>query len=76
MQLDGGQGEHSASLQDVGHVLDALTEILTSVDPVALDRLVGGLEEKRKRCDALSEAHRELGYPGFADYEREILLRV
>jgi preprotein translocase subunit SecA len=34
------------------------------------------LEEKRKRCDALAEQHRELGYPSFADYEREILLRV
>jgi preprotein translocase subunit SecA len=41
-----------------------------------LERLVGVLEEKRKRCDALCEAHRELGYPSFADYEREILLRV
>jgi preprotein translocase subunit SecA len=41
-----------------------------------LERLVGELEEKRKRCDALSEAHQELGYPSFADYEREILLRV
>jgi preprotein translocase subunit SecA len=34
------------------------------------------LEEKRKRCDALAEQHRELGYPSFSDYEREILLRV
>jgi preprotein translocase subunit SecA len=34
------------------------------------------LEEKRKRCDTLAEQHRELGYPSFADYEREILLRV
>jgi preprotein translocase subunit SecA len=34
------------------------------------------LEEKRKRCDGLAEQHRELGYPSFADYEREILLRV
>jgi preprotein translocase subunit SecA len=41
-----------------------------------LERLIGVLEEKRKRCDTLSEAHRELGYPSFADYEREILLRV
>jgi preprotein translocase subunit SecA len=41
-----------------------------------LDRLMGVLEEKRKRCDALAEQHRELGYPTFGEYEREILLRV
>jgi preprotein translocase subunit SecA len=41
-----------------------------------LERLSGALEEKKKRCDALSEQHRELGYPSFSDYEREILLRV
>ena len=41
-----------------------------------LDRLVAVLEEKRKRCDALAEQHREHGYPSFGDYEREILLRV
>jgi preprotein translocase subunit SecA len=41
-----------------------------------LERLVGELEEKRKRCDTLSEENRELGYPSFGDYEREILLRV
>jgi preprotein translocase subunit SecA len=41
-----------------------------------LERLVGELEEKRKRCDTLAEEHREAGYPSFADYEREILLRV
>ncbi len=41
-----------------------------------LDRLVAVLEEKRKRCDALAEQHRELAYPSFSDYEREILLRV
>jgi preprotein translocase subunit SecA len=40
------------------------------------DRLMEVLEEKRKRCDALAEEHRELGYPAFAEYEREILLRV
>jgi len=40
------------------------------------DRLLAVLEEKCKRCDALAEQHRELGYPSFADYEREILLRV
>jgi preprotein translocase subunit SecA len=40
------------------------------------DHLLAVLEEKRKRCDALAEQHRELGYPSFADYEREILLRV
>jgi preprotein translocase subunit SecA len=40
------------------------------------ERLVALLEEKRKRCDALAEQHRELGYPSFSDYEREILLRV
>ena len=37
---------------------------------------MGVLEEKKKRCDALAEQHRELGYPSFSDYEREILLRV
>jgi preprotein translocase subunit SecA len=41
-----------------------------------LEKLLGVLEEKKKRCDALAEQHRELGYPAFADYEREILLRV
>jgi preprotein translocase subunit SecA len=40
------------------------------------DRLMGVLEEKRKRCDALAAEHRELGYPAFTEYEREILLRV
>jgi preprotein translocase subunit SecA len=40
------------------------------------ERLMAVLEEKRKRCDALAEQHRELGYPSFSDYEREILLRV
>jgi preprotein translocase subunit SecA len=41
-----------------------------------LEKLLGLLEEKKKRCDALAEQHRELGYPAFTDYEREILLRV
>jgi preprotein translocase subunit SecA len=41
-----------------------------------LEKLLGLLEEKKKRCDALAEQHRELGYPAFSDYEREILLRV
>jgi preprotein translocase subunit SecA len=40
------------------------------------ERLMAVLEEKRKRCDGLAEQHRELGYPSFSDYEREILLRV
>jgi preprotein translocase subunit SecA len=40
------------------------------------ERLGAVLEEKKKRCDALAEQHRELGYPAFSDYEREILLRV
>jgi len=41
-----------------------------------LEKLSGVLEEKKKRCDALAEQHRDLGYPAFSDYEREILLRV
>jgi preprotein translocase subunit SecA len=41
-----------------------------------LERLMGVLDEKKKRCDALAEQHREVGYPAFSDYEREILLRV
>jgi preprotein translocase subunit SecA len=41
-----------------------------------LEKLLGLFEEKKKRCDALAEQHRELGYPSFTDYEREILLRV
>ncbi len=41
-----------------------------------LEKLMGILEEKKKRCDALAEQHREAGYPAFSDYEREILLRV
>ena len=41
-----------------------------------LDRVMAVLDEKKKRCDALAEQHRELGYPSFSDYEREILLRV
>jgi len=41
-----------------------------------LDRLLGVLEEKRKRCDALAEAHRDIGYPPFADIERDILLSI
>jgi preprotein translocase subunit SecA len=41
-----------------------------------LATLLGALEEKRKRCDALAEQHAEIGYPRFADYEREVLLRV
>jgi preprotein translocase subunit SecA len=41
-----------------------------------LKRLLEALEEKRARCDALAKQHAELGYPRFADYEREVLLRV
>jgi preprotein translocase subunit SecA len=47
-----------------------------AVGRAVLDKLLGVLEEKKKRCDALAEQHRELGYPSFTDYEREILLRV
>ncbi len=46
------------------------------VGRAVLERLGGVLEEKKKRCDALAEQHRELRYPSFSDYEREILLRV
>jgi len=41
-----------------------------------LDRLLGALEEKRKRCDALAEQHADVGYPRFERYEREVLLVV
>jgi preprotein translocase subunit SecA len=41
-----------------------------------LDRLVGVLEEKRKRCDATAEAHADVGYPAFSDFERTILLQI
>jgi preprotein translocase subunit SecA len=41
-----------------------------------LDGLVAFLEEKRKRCDALAEQHREAGYPGFAQFERAFLLQT
>ncbi len=47
-----------------------------AIGRAVLERLSGVLEEKKKRCDALAEQHRELGYPAFSDYEREILLRV
>ncbi len=46
------------------------------VGRAVFDGLLAVLEEKRKRCDGLAEQHRELGYPSFAEYEREILLRV
>jgi preprotein translocase subunit SecA len=41
-----------------------------------LERLVGVLEEKRKRCDATAEAHADVGYPAFGDFERTILLQI
>jgi preprotein translocase subunit SecA len=41
-----------------------------------LDRLLAVLEEKRARCDALAEQHREAGYPGFAQFERAFLLQT
>jgi preprotein translocase subunit SecA len=41
-----------------------------------LVKLLGALEEKRKRCDALAEQHAEIGYPHFADFERNVLLQV
>jgi preprotein translocase subunit SecA len=41
-----------------------------------LERLSAVLEDKRARCDALAAQHADVGYPRFADYEREVLLRV
>jgi preprotein translocase subunit SecA len=41
-----------------------------------LERVTGVLEEKKKRCDTLAEEHASLGYPRFADFERDILLRI
>jgi preprotein translocase subunit SecA len=41
-----------------------------------LEKLLAHLEEKRARCDELAKAHTDVGYPQFADYEREVLLRV
>ncbi len=40
------------------------------------DQLSSALEEKRKLCDARAAQHAETGYPEFADYEREVLLRI
>ncbi len=41
-----------------------------------LDRLTAVLEEKKKTCDAKAVEHEELGYPNFADIERDILLTI
>ena len=41
-----------------------------------LDRVTATIEEKKKACDARAEEHASLGYPRFADFERDILLRI
>jgi preprotein translocase subunit SecA len=41
-----------------------------------LDRLMEFLEEKRQRCNALAEQHKETGYPGFEQFERAFLLQT
>ncbi len=41
-----------------------------------LDRLTAFLDEKAARCNELALQYRELGYPTFADFERDILLRI
>jgi preprotein translocase subunit SecA len=43
---------------------------------MVLERLVAFLEEKRQRCDALAEQHRESGYPRFPQFERAFLLQT
>jgi len=40
------------------------------------DRVVGFLEEKKKHCDGLAEQYADLGYPHFAQLERDFLLQV
>ena len=41
-----------------------------------LDRLTAFLEEKKKTCDSRAVEFEELGYPLFADIERDILLTI
>ncbi len=41
-----------------------------------LERLLGALEEKRKRCDALAQQHADVGYPEFVRFERDVLLQI
>jgi preprotein translocase subunit SecA len=41
-----------------------------------LDRIVGELEDKKKRCDGLAEQHADLGYPRFEVLERDFLLQI
>jgi preprotein translocase subunit SecA len=40
------------------------------------EALGGLLEEKKKTCDALAEAHQETGYPSFERFERAFLLQT
>ena len=43
---------------------------------IILDHLLAVLEEKKKTCDATAEQHAEMGYPTFADIERDIVLTI
>ena len=41
-----------------------------------LERLDAALDEKKKRCEELVEQYKDLDYPSFAFFERDILLQV
>ena len=41
-----------------------------------LEPLLGVLEEKKQLCDRMAEEHASVGYPRFADFERDIMLRI
>ena len=40
------------------------------------DAAIAALEDRKKLCDTRAEEHAAIGYPRFADFERDILLRI
>ncbi len=59
-----------------GEVMEARTGEKSDFGRAVLGLLLGVLDEKKRRCDALAAQHAELGYPSFTEIEREVLLSV
>ena len=55
---------------------DAVNTDRDELGRALMDALVAQFKEKGRRCDELSEAHQDIGYPNFAWFERDILLRI